>query len=99
MARRGAVGPGADEKIHQFGPRLRNFRETAELSRPQVAAVVRRDATTIRNWENGVTFPDLPDLLALQGLFKLASIELLLGGMYEFPSRELMGRASQSVSA
>ena len=47
---------------------LRQARETAGLSREQVAVAVRKSVRTIQEWERGATEPDASDLGIIAGL-------------------------------
>jgi transcriptional regulator with XRE-family HTH domain len=50
-----------------FGQHLRALREGAGLSRAELARRAGVPVSTLRNWECGRGFPDLPALLRLAG--------------------------------
>ena len=48
--------------MSKFGPALRNWRETAGLSREAVAAAARVSLSTLKNWEGDTSSPRLTQL-------------------------------------
>lgn len=59
-----------ERNLHLYGSRIKAFRLRAGLSAEQLAAALRVSASSVRNWECGLTRPDpglLPALFSLLG--------------------------------
>lgn len=56
----------------EIGERLKQARATSEMTQAQVAQELHVTRTTISNWENGRSYPDIASLLTLSNLYRLS---------------------------
>ena|SRR6059036_3332949 len=78
------------QKTGQLGIRLADLRKRRKLSQRELAAAAGLSPQTVSSLESVKSSdPRLSTLLRLQAALDLSSIELLLGGLHEFPSRGL----------
>jgi transcriptional regulator with XRE-family HTH domain len=64
-------------KLVDIGTKLKNARQSAQLTQEQVADALGVSRQTISNWENSKTYPDIVSVVKLSDLYNI-SLDLLL---------------------
>lgn len=70
--------PNAPDPVEaHFARRLRELRAGAGLTQGEVADRIDGHESAVSRWENGTRFPTMRDLVALAGLFRVSTDDLL----------------------
>jgi transcriptional regulator with XRE-family HTH domain len=57
--------------MHFLGPNIRYLRRQASNTQTELAALIHKGQTTIGNWENGISEPNVEELLTLSNYFDI----------------------------
>jgi transcriptional regulator with XRE-family HTH domain len=57
--------------MHFLGPNIRYLRRQASNTQTELAALIHKGQTTIGNWENGISEPNIEELLTLSNYFDI----------------------------
>lgn len=63
--------------IHFLGKNIRYLRKQFPVTQSQLAALIGKGQTTIGNWENGISEPNIEELLILSNYFDI-SLDVLI---------------------
>src|ERR1051326_811739 len=55
--------------MHYLGKNLRYLRKQLSKTQSEIAALIKKGQTTIGNWENGISEPNLDELLVISNFF------------------------------
>jgi transcriptional regulator with XRE-family HTH domain len=57
--------------MHYLGKNIRYLRKQLSKTQSEIAALIKKGQTTIGNWENGISEPNLDELLILSNFFDI----------------------------
>src|ERR1700759_2043404 len=57
--------------MHFLGKNLRNLRKQTSKTQSEIASLIQKGQTTIGNWENGISEPNLNELLIISNFFDI----------------------------
>lgn len=57
--------------MHYLGKNLRYLRKQMSKTQSEIASLIRKGQTTIGNWENGISEPNLDELLVISNFFDI----------------------------
>jgi transcriptional regulator with XRE-family HTH domain len=57
--------------MHFLGPNIRYLRRQASNTQTELASLINKGQTTIGNWENGISEPNIEELLILSNYFDI----------------------------
>jgi transcriptional regulator with XRE-family HTH domain len=57
--------------MHYLGKNIRYLRKQLSKTQSEIAVLIRKGQTTIGNWENGISEPNLDELLILSNFFDI----------------------------
>ena len=57
--------------MHYLGKNLRYLRKQMSKTQSEIAALIKKGQTTIGNWENGISEPNLDELLVISNFFDI----------------------------
>jgi transcriptional regulator with XRE-family HTH domain len=57
--------------MHYLGKNLRYLRKQLSKTQSEIAALIKKGQTTIGNWENGISEPNLDELLVISNFFDI----------------------------
>jgi len=63
--------------MHFLGKNLRHLRKQNSKTQSEVASLIQKGQTTIGNWENGISEPNLNELLIISNYFDISVDKLL----------------------
>src|SRR6516225_8868528 len=63
--------------MHFLGKNLRYLRKQSSKTQSEVAALIKKGQTTVGNWENGISEPNLEELLIISNYFDIPLDTLL----------------------
>ncbi|HLZ87502.1 MAG TPA: helix-turn-helix transcriptional regulator [Puia sp.] len=55
--------------MHYLGKNLRYLRKQLSKTQSEIASLIKKGQTTIGNWENGISEPNLDELLVISNFF------------------------------
>jgi len=55
--------------MHYLGKNLRYLRKQMSKTQSEIASLIKKGQTTIGNWENGISEPNLDELLVISNFF------------------------------
>src|SRR5258707_5451171 len=58
--------------MHYLGKNLRYLRKQMSKTQSEIAFLIKKIQTTIGNWENGISEPNLDELLVISNFFDIA---------------------------
>ena len=63
--------------MHFLGKNLRYLRKQSSKTQSEIAALIKKGQTTVGNWENGISEPNLEELLIISNYFDITLDTLL----------------------
>jgi transcriptional regulator with XRE-family HTH domain len=57
--------------MHYLGKNIRHLRKQLSKTQSEIASLIQKGQTTIGNWENGISEPNLDELLILSNFFDI----------------------------
>ncbi len=63
--------------MHFLGKNLRYLRKQSSKTQSEIAALINKGQTTVGNWENGISEPNLDELIVISNYFDI-SLDILL---------------------
>lgn len=57
--------------MHYLGKNIRYLRKQLSKTQSEIASLIKKGQTTIGNWENGISEPNLEELLILSNFFDI----------------------------
>ncbi|HVU96601.1 MAG TPA: helix-turn-helix transcriptional regulator [Puia sp.] len=77
--------------MHYLGKNLRYLRKQMSKTQSEIASLIKKGQTTIGNWENGISEPNLDELLVISNFFDipldaLIKVDLAESNMAHRPS-------------
>ena len=63
--------------MHYLGKNLRHLRKQLSKTQSEIAKLIKKGQTTIGNWENGISEPNIDELLIISNFFDIP-IDMLL---------------------
>jgi transcriptional regulator with XRE-family HTH domain len=63
--------------MHFLGKNLRWLRKQSSKTQSEIAALIKKGQTTVGNWENGISEPNLEELLIISNYFDIPLDTLL----------------------
>ena len=57
--------------MHYLGNNLRYLRKQMSKTQSEIASLIKKGQTTIGNWENGISEPNLDELLVISNFFDI----------------------------
>lgn len=63
--------------MHFLGKNLRHLRKQTSKTQSEIASLIQKGQTTIGNWENGISEPNLNELLIISNYFDIPLDKLL----------------------
>jgi transcriptional regulator with XRE-family HTH domain len=57
--------------MHYLGKNMRYLRKQLSKTQSEIAALIKKGQTTIGNWENGISEPNLDELLIISNFFDM----------------------------
>ena len=63
--------------MHFLGKNLRYLRKQSSKTQSEIAALIKKGQTTVGNWENGISEPNLEELLIISNYFDIP-LDILL---------------------
>jgi transcriptional regulator with XRE-family HTH domain len=57
--------------MHYLGKNLRYLRKQMSKTQSEIASLIKKGQTTIGNWENGISEPNLDELLVISNFFDI----------------------------
>ena len=57
--------------MHYLGKNIRYLRKQQSKTQSEIASLIKKGQTTIGNWENGISEPNLDELLILSNFFDI----------------------------
>ena len=63
--------------MHFLGKNLRHLRKQTSKTQSEIASLIQKGQTTIGNWENGISEPNLNELLIISNYFDIPVDKLL----------------------
>ena len=58
--------------MHYLGKNLRYLRKQMSKTQSEIASLIKKGQTTIGNWENGISEPNLEELVVLSNYFDIS---------------------------
>jgi transcriptional regulator with XRE-family HTH domain len=69
--------------MHFLGKNLRHLRKQTSKTQSEIASLIQKGQTTIGNWENGISEPNLNELLIISNFFDISVDKLLKADLSE----------------
>lgn len=63
--------------MHYLGKNMRYLRKQLSKTQSEIASLIKKGQTTIGNWENGISEPNLDELLIISNFFDI-SLDILV---------------------
>src|ERR1700749_1377113 len=63
--------------MHYLGKNMRYLRKQLSKTQSEIASLIKKGQTTIGNWENGISEPNLEELIILSNYFDISLDELV----------------------
>ena len=57
--------------MHYLGKNLRHLRKQMSKTQSEIASLIKKGQTTIGNWENGISEPNLDELIVISNFFDI----------------------------
>jgi transcriptional regulator with XRE-family HTH domain len=83
--------------MHYLGKNLRYLRKQLSKTQSEIASLIKKGQTTIGNWENGISEPNLDELLVISNFFDIPLDTLVKVDLAESNSAHRAG--GKSVAA
>jgi transcriptional regulator with XRE-family HTH domain len=82
--------------MHYLGKNLRYLRKQLSKTQSEIASLIKKGQTTIGNWENGISEPNLDELLVISNFFDIPLDTLIKVDLAESNSIHRAGGRSVS---
>lgn len=69
--------------MHFLGKNLRYLRKQSSKTQSEIASLIKKGQTTVGNWENGISEPNLEELLIISNYFDIPLDTLLKADLSE----------------
>src|ERR1700760_2085777 len=79
--------------MHFLGKNLRYLRKQSSKTQSEIAALIKKGQTTVGNWENGISEPNLEELLIISNYFDISLDTLLKSDLSEMSVFQRQGAA------
>jgi transcriptional regulator with XRE-family HTH domain len=79
--------------MHFLGKNLRYLRKQSSKTQSEIAALIKKGQTTVGNWENGISEPNLEELLIISNYFDIPLDTLLKVDLSEVNVYQRQGSA------
>lgn len=83
--------------MHFLGKNLRWLRKQSSKTQSEIAALIKKGQTTVGNWENGISEPNLEELLIISNYFDIPLDTLLKVDLSEVNVYQRQGSAGSTV--
>lgn len=77
--------------MHFLGKNLRYLRKQSSKTQSEIASLIRKGQTTVGNWENGISEPNLEELLIISNYFDISLDTLLKVDLSEMNGYQRQG--------
>jgi transcriptional regulator with XRE-family HTH domain len=77
--------------MHFLGKNLRHLRKQTAKTQSEIASLIQKGQTTIGNWENGISEPNLNELLIISNYFDIPVDKLLKADLSEEHIESMIG--------
>ena len=82
--------------MHFLGKNLRYLRKQSSKTQSEIAALIKKGQTTVGNWENGISEPNLEELLIISNYFDIPLDTLLKADLSEMSLFQRQGTSNVS---
>ena len=83
--------------MHFLGKNLRYLRKQSSKTQSEIAALIKKGQTTVGNWENGISEPNLEELLIISNYFDIPLDTLLKVDLSEVNVFQRQGNANAAI--
>ena len=80
--------------MHYLGKNMRYLRKQLSKTQSEIAALIKKGQTTIGNWENGISEPNLDELLIISNFFDMPLDTLIKVDLAEANTAHRQGPAN-----
>ena len=80
--------------MHFLGKNLRYLRKQSSKTQSEIAALIKKGQTTVGNWENGISEPNLEELLIISNYFDIPLDTLLKADLSEMSLFQRQGASN-----
>jgi transcriptional regulator with XRE-family HTH domain len=80
--------------MHFLGKNLRYLRKQSSKTQSEIAALIKKGQTTVGNWENGISEPNLEELLIISNYFDIPLDTLLKADLAEMSLFQRQGTSN-----
>jgi transcriptional regulator with XRE-family HTH domain len=80
--------------MHYLGKNMRYLRKQLSKTQSEIAALIKKGQTTIGNWENGISEPNLDELLVISNFFDIPLDALIKVDLAEANTKHRQGPAN-----
>jgi len=80
--------------MHFLGKNLRYLRKQSSKTQSEIAALIKKGQTTVGNWENGISEPNLEELLIISNYFDIPLDTLLKADLSEMSLFQRQGTSN-----
>lgn len=77
--------------MHFLGKNLRHLRKQTSKTQSEIASLIQKGQTTVGNWENGISEPNLNELLIISNYFDISVDKLLKTDLSEEQTEAMTG--------
>jgi len=82
--------------MHFLGKNLRYLRKQSSKTQSEIAALIKKGQTTVGNWENGISEPNLEELLIISNYFDIPLDTLLKADLSEMSLFQRQGSSNMT---
>ncbi|HWB91298.1 MAG TPA: helix-turn-helix domain-containing protein [Puia sp.] len=82
--------------MHYLGKNMRYLRKQLSKTQSEIASLIKKGQTTIGNWENGISEPNLDELLIISNFFDISLDTLIKIDLAEANSTHRNGTAGSA---
>ncbi len=83
--------------MHFLGKNLRYLRKQSSKTQSEIASLIKKGQTTVGNWENGISEPNLEELLIISNYFDISLDTLLKVDLAEVNVYQRQGGSGVAV--
>jgi len=83
--------------MHFLGKNLRYLRKQSSKTQSEIASLIKKGQTTVGNWENGISEPNLEELLIISNYFDIPLDTLLKVDLSEVNVFQRQGNPNATV--
>src|ERR1700744_4446361 len=80
--------------MHYLGKNMRYLRKQLSKTQSEIASLIKKGQTTIDNWENGISEPNLDELLIISNFFDIPLDTLIRIDLAEANSAHRQGHGN-----